>query len=68
MPEPVKRVFVANGPAILAEQRGGGLDVSADDLGTIGQPTLLVAGKDSPPEFEDVTNLMTAAMPQAEVE
>lgn len=68
MPEPVKQIFTANGPAIVAELRGGPLEVSATELGTIAQPTLLVAGKDSPPAFEDVTNLMAKAMPQARLE
>lgn len=64
----MKQVFIANGPAIVAEFRGGPLDVTAEQLGTIAQPTLLVAAKDSPPAFADVTNLMAAAMPEAKVE
>lgn len=68
MPEPVKQIFTANSPAIVAEFSGGPLEVSAAELGTIVQPTLLVAGKDSPPTFEDVTKLMAKAMPRASVE
>ena len=68
LPEPVKQIFTANGPAIVAEHRGGLLDVSAEQLGTIVQPTLLVAGKGSPPAFKEVTNLVAAAMPSARVE
>jgi esterase len=68
MPEPVKQIFTANGPAIVAEARGGLLDVSAEELRTIAQPTLLVAGNDSPPEFAEVTNLVAAAIPAARVE
>ena len=64
----MQQIFTANGPAIVAEHRGGLLDVSAEQLGTIVQPTLLVAGKDSPPAFAEVTNLMAAAMPSARVE
>jgi esterase len=67
-PEPAKRMFTGNGPAILAEIRGGVLDVDADLLGTIVQPTLLVAGKDSPPAFAEVTNVMAQGMPSARVE
>jgi esterase len=67
-PEPAKQMFTGNGPAIVAELRGGYLDVSAEQLGTITHPTLLVAGKDSPPAFGEVTNLMAAAMPSAKVE
>jgi esterase len=68
MPEPVKQIFTANGPAIAAEARGGLLDVSTEQLSAIAQPTLLVAGNDSPPEFAEVTNLMAAAVPRARVE
>ena len=68
LPMPVKQLFTANGPAIVAEFRGGALDVSTEQLGSIDRPTLLVAGEDSPPAFEDVTNLVAAAMPRARVE
>jgi esterase len=68
LPEPVKQIFTANGPAIVAEHRGGLLDVSGEQLGTIVHPTLLVAGKDSPREFAEATSLMAKAMPSAKVE
>ena len=68
LPEPAKQMFTANGPAIVAEERGGPLDVGADQLGTIVQPTLLVAAEDSPPAFAEVTHLVAAAMPSAMVE
>jgi esterase len=67
-PEPAKQMFTANGPAIVAELRGGPLDVDKDLLGSIGQPTLIVGGKDSPPAFAEVTNAMADAMPSAKVE
>ncbi|MGH2779877.1 MAG: alpha/beta fold hydrolase [Thermoleophilaceae bacterium] len=67
-PEPAKQLFTGNGPAIVAEFRGGPLGIGAEQLGTIAQPTLLVAGKDSPPAFAQVTNLLAAAMPSATVE
>ena len=67
-PESAKRMFTANGPAIVAELRGGLLEVGAAELGTIVQPTLLVAGKESPPAFAEVTNLMAEAMSSARVE
>ncbi|MGH3006572.1 MAG: alpha/beta fold hydrolase [Gaiellaceae bacterium] len=67
-PEPAKQTFTANGPAIVAEFRGGPLDLGAEQLSTIAQPTLLVAGKDSPSAFAEVTELMAAAMPSAKVE
>jgi esterase len=68
LPQAVRQVFNDNGPAIVAEERGGMLDVTAEELGAIVQPTLLVAGKDSPPFFAEATELMAAALPLAEVE
>lgn len=68
MPEPAKEIVVANGPAIVAEESGGALDVTAAELGSIVQPTLLVSALDSPPAFADVTELVAAALPSARVE
>jgi esterase len=68
LPAPVKQIFIANGPAIVAEHRGGLLDVSAAQLGTIAQPTLIVGAADSGPAFAEATNLLAAAMPSARVE
>lgn len=68
LPEPVRQIFTANGPAIVAEERGGYLEVSEEQLRTIAQPTLLVAGKDSPPAFAEVTDIVAAAIPSARVE
>ena len=68
LPEPARQVFVANGRAIVAEFRGGSLEVDESELATIDRPTLLVAGKDSPPEFADVVERVAAAVPDARVE
>jgi esterase len=67
-PEPAKQMFTGNGPAIVAEFRGGVLDVGAEQLGTIVQPTLLVAAEDSPPAFAELTKLIAEAMPSARLE
>jgi pimeloyl-ACP methyl ester carboxylesterase len=67
-PLPVKEMLTANGPAIVAELRGGFLDVTTGDLGAIAQPTLLVAAEHSPPAFAEVTRLMAEAMPSARLE
>jgi esterase len=67
-PDPAKQIFTTNGPAIIAELRGGPLEISADQLGSIVQPTLLVAGKDSRPAFAEATTFLAAAMPSAKVE
>jgi pimeloyl-ACP methyl ester carboxylesterase len=68
LPEETKQELAANGPAVLADERGGYLEVSAEQLGTIVQPTLLVAAKDSPPAFTEVTSLVAQAMPSARIE
>ncbi len=68
LPEAVKEIFTANGPAIVAEHRGGLLDVSVEQLGTIAQPTLLLGATDSGPAFAEATNIMAGAMPSARVE
>jgi len=67
-PEPAKQTFIANGPAIVAEVRGGYPDVTAEQLGTIDQPTLLVGAKDSLLDYTEVIKLTAAAMPSARVE
>ena len=67
-PEPAKEMFTANGPAIAAELRGGFPEVSAEQLRTIDQPTLLVAARDSlQPGYAEVTSAMAAAMPSARI-
>jgi pimeloyl-ACP methyl ester carboxylesterase len=67
LPQAVREIFTANGPAILAEERGGLLEVSEAELGTIAQPTLIVAAEESPPAFAEATSLLAAAMPAAVV-
>ena len=68
LPEAVQQVFTDNGPAIVAEDRGGLLDVTAEELGAIDLPTLIVAARDSPPAFAEVTTLVAAAIPSSRVE
>lgn len=65
-PEPLKAMVTENAPAILAELRGPWLDADAD-LARIAAPTLLVAGKESPPAFRRITERMAAAIPEARV-
>ncbi len=62
-PDPAKRMFCANSPAILAELAGGPLQVRVKDLAAIKQPTLLVASADSPAVFREVTDAMASAIP-----
>jgi esterase len=61
----VRHVFIDNGPAIVAEFRGGVLEATEEDLATIGVPTLLVAGEASPPAFRRVTDRMASVIPDA---
>jgi pimeloyl-ACP methyl ester carboxylesterase len=69
LPEPVQQLLTANGPALVAELRGGYPDLSAEQLATVDQPTLLVAGRESlQPGFAEVTSAMADAMPAARVE
>jgi len=68
LPGPVKDVFIPNGPAIVAEERGGLLDVSAEQLGTVAHPTLVVAAADSPPMLADAMRIVAEAMPSARLE
>jgi len=65
-PEEVKRMFIANGPAILAEFAGGELEVDTATLARIDEPTLLVAASDSPEPFRQITDAMASAMPHAQ--
>ena len=67
LPKEARQVFTDNGPAIAAEVRGGFLDVTAEELGAVVQPTLLVTGEDSIPVYAEVTSVLAAAMPSARV-
>ncbi|MEO8093210.1 MAG: alpha/beta hydrolase [bacterium] len=65
LPDQLRRMFTQNGPAILAEVQGEGLNADAAALATIDQPVLLVAATDSPPEFREATEGMADALPNA---
>lgn len=58
-------MFADNGPAILAEFEGGGLEMDPVALARVQQPTLLVAAADSPDAFRQATDAMAAAIPKA---
>ena len=69
LPGPMQEMLTANGPAIVAEVHGGYPELTAEQLATIDQPTLLVVARESlQPGFEEVTSVMVAAMPSARVE
>ncbi len=68
LPEEVKEILTANGPALVAELRGGYPVVTADQLATIDRPTLFVCAKDSVFDYAETAEAVDAAMPQASVE
>jgi esterase len=69
LPEEARDIFTANGPAIVAELRGGFPEVGVEQLATIDRPTLLVAATESlQPGYGEVTSRMAEAMPSARVE
>lgn len=73
MPQDIRAVLADGAPAVLAEVRGSGLDLSArpltlgaEELGAIAQPTLVVRGEDSPAWLHRVCEQLVAALPDAE--
>jgi esterase len=64
-PDPVRRMFTANGRAILAEMQGDRLEADAEALAVIDCPALVVAATDSPPEFRDLGEGIVEALPNA---
>lgn len=68
LPEPVRRLFTENGPAIVAELRGGFPEVTTEQLATLDRATLLVVSQESAqPGYPEVASRMAAAMPAASV-
>ena len=67
MPEAAKKIFVDNGPALVAELRGGYPPVTAEQLGSINRPLLLVGAKDSELDYAETIERMSAALPSARV-
>jgi esterase len=65
LPEQLREMFTANGPAILAESRGGELVVDLAELARLRVPTLLVSAADSPEEFRRVTDALADVIPGA---
>lgn len=66
-------MFASGSPAVLAEIRGTGLDLSAEslvlgeqDLAEIAQPTLIVSSEDSPDVLRLVNSHLAAGLPHAE--
>lgn len=66
--EPVKKILIDNGPALVAEVRGGVPDVTRDQLETIGQPTLFVGAENSVFDYRETADVLAATMPSVRVE
>ena len=73
LPDRVRTAFTESSPAVLAEIRGRGLDLSdvallfsAEDLAGIGQPTLLVSAEDSPAPLRRVNERLAVGLPRAD--
>lgn len=72
-PEELRQMFADTSPAVLAEVRGRGLDLSEDalvlhveDLARMDRPTLLVSAEDSPAPLRRVTARLADALPRTE--
>jgi len=73
LPDGLRDMFAATSPAVLAEIRGDGLDLSekqpeldAGDLAQLRQPTLLVSAEDSPEVLRLVNTRLAQALPNSE--
>ena len=64
LPAALREVFTANGPSLLAEIRGGE-STDTSRLGEIRAPTLVVTSKESPTEFQLVSEAVGRAIPNA---
>jgi pimeloyl-ACP methyl ester carboxylesterase len=68
VPRDVREILVGNGPALVAELRGGYPDVTAEQLGTVEQPTLFVGATGSAFDYRETADVLASAMPAARVE
>jgi pimeloyl-ACP methyl ester carboxylesterase len=66
LPEVFRDVFTANGPALLAEIRGGERLADNSGLAALRTPTLIVAAEDSPESLQHGTDGLARALPQAQ--
>jgi pimeloyl-ACP methyl ester carboxylesterase len=73
LPASFRDMFAATSPAVLAEIRGEGLDLSdkqaelgAEELGQLRQPTLIVSAEDSPEVLRLVNSRLAGALPNSE--
>lgn len=72
-PDGLRDMFAATSPAVLAELRGHGLDLSQDparlgedELAGIRRPALVISAEDSPKAFRLVNDRLAGALPYVE--
>ncbi|MBD8868785.1 alpha/beta fold hydrolase [Nocardioides donggukensis] len=72
-PEPLRDLLVGTGPAVLAEVRGSGFDLSGspltleeEDLAALTPPTLVVSSEDGPQACRLVDERLAEGLPDAE--
>jgi pimeloyl-ACP methyl ester carboxylesterase len=72
LPAELREMFADASPAVLAEIRGRGLDLSdapasfsARDLAAVTQPTLIVSAEDSPEALRLVCDRLAEGLPDA---
>lgn len=66
--EPVKEILIGNGPALVAEVRGGVPEVTREQLATIHQPTLFVGAEGSVFDYRETADVLAEVMPSVRVE
>jgi hypothetical protein len=65
LPETWRHVFTANGPALLAEVRGGERLTDPSGLAELAVPTLVVTADDSPEPIRRGSEALARTLPQA---
>ena len=68
LPGEVREILSGNGPALVAELRGGYPEITPAQLATIEQPTLFVGAADSAFDYRETADALAAAMPSIRVE
>jgi esterase len=68
LPAEVREILSGNGPALVAELRGGYPDVTPAQLATIEQPTLFVGAAESAFDYRETADALAAALPAIRVE
>jgi pimeloyl-ACP methyl ester carboxylesterase len=65
LPADVRKVFTENGPALVAEVRGGERLSDNEDLDLLDVPTLIVSAEDSPEPLQRANAALERALPRA---